>query len=309
MTLVREKQRHTHTHTYTHIHTHTRNNPRKRTPSHTHRHIHNDPGQYRHTNAPHEPTHTKHTQPDTDTHTHTHTNTSNNERPSVQPTPETAPNSRSRDKLWQAYIHADTHNPMHEHPWKNDLDGSGKAVYRHCLWAATPLPHGMCTLIHDILRAQCSLGSGVYASPTQRYTGLTNMCPLFGALPQWGKKHQNTAPHNTEPTEPLPYTKVYIRTQMTTVNPSELPELLTTGDHSVIIVNKRDDYTSTTPRDTVTQWSTMPEHYADQGRGHMLVHWNKLRLRTGTNCTARSNPSKGLGVTSCPPSRTCIRMM
>ena len=168
---------------------------------------------------------------------------------------------------------------MHEHQWQTDLDRWGNAVCKHRPWAATALSHGMCSPIHEILRAQCSLGSTVCASPTPRYTGLTKLCPLFGALPQWGWSDHNTAPHSTEPTEPLPYTKVYIHTQMTTVIPSQLPELLTAGDHSVIILHNRDHYTSTTPRDTVTHWPTMLHHYADQGRGHMLAHWNKLRCK------------------------------
>ena len=139
----------------------------------------------------------------------------------------------------------------------------GEAVDKYRPWAATALSHGMCSLIQDILRVQCSLGSTVYASCTPRYTGLTEVCPLYGALPQWGIHGQSTGPRDNGPTEPLRFTKVYIHTQMTTVDPTQLLELLTTGDHSVVLLHNRDYYTSTAPRDTVTTWSTILQHYAD----------------------------------------------
>ena len=168
---------------------------------------------------------------------------------------------------------------MQEQQWQTDMHRRGNAVYKHRLWAATALSHGVCRLVHDVLRAQCSLGSTVFASPTPRYTGLSDLCPLFGALPQWGTCGQSTVPRNTRPTEPQHYKKVYIHTQMSTVVPTQLPELLTTGDHSVILMHNRHHYPSTTPRDTVTTWSTILQQYADQGRGDMLAHWNKLRCK------------------------------
>ena len=187
--------------------------------------------------------------------------------------------ARSMKHLWSAYcldMHRpntpeedaqDQHLPAQGHAFYIQVAKWSTAVHNTGGWAGTDLSHGMKSLNTKVLGAQCTIGGTPLANCTPRYTAITPMCHVFGALPLL----------NQAPTPDFSFRKVFVHTQLTTIEPKHIPLFLSDATKAVVVLHNRDFHISVRGREDTTNWSNMLQIHADQGTGHMLAHWNQLR--------------------------------
>ena len=156
--------------------------------------------------------------------------------------------------------------PAQGHAFYTQVAKWSTSVHNTGGWAGTDLSHGMKSLITEVLGAQCTIGGTPLATPTPQYTAITPMCHVFGALLLL----------NQGPTPDFSFRRVFVHTQLTTIEPKHIPLFLSDATQAVVVLHNRDFYTSVRGREHTKSWSNMLQIHADQGTGHMLAHWNKL---------------------------------
>ena len=159
--------------------------------------------------------------------------------------------------------------PAQGHVFYTQVAKWSAAVHKTVGWAGTDLSHGMKSLITEVLGAQCTIGGTPLATPTPQYTAITPICQVFGVLPLLTQR----------PTPDFSFQKVFVHTQLTTIEPKHIPLFLSSAAQAVVVLHNSDFYTSLQGREHTRNWSNMLQIHADQCTGHMLAHWNKLRCK------------------------------
>ena len=189
--------------------------------------------------------------------------------------------ARLMKHLWSAYcldMHRpdtrreeaqDPQMPAQGHAFYTRNAKSSTAVHNTRGWACTELSHGMKYVIREVMGAQCTISGTPLATPTPQYTAITPMCHVFGALPLL----------NQGPTPDFSLRKVFVHSQLTTIEPKHIPLFLSHATKAVVVLHNRDFYNSVRWREHNRNWSNILQIHADQGTGHMLAHWSQLRCK------------------------------
>ena len=148
--------------------------------------------------------------------------------------------------------------PAQGHAFYTQVAKWSTAVHNTGGWAGTNLSHGMKSLIAEVLGAQCTIGGTPLATPTPQYTAITPMCHVVGALPLL----------NQGPTPDFSFRKVFVHTQLSTIEPKHIPLFLSDATKAVVVLHDREFYNSVRGREHTTNWSNILQVHADQGTGH-----------------------------------------